>query len=86
VRQASSSRLPQFAAYEAAEQIQALQVQRIMTTQVLTVRRDTPVADAGQRLLEQRLGGLPVIRADQVVEGMITVTDLISAYVQLHQA
>jgi CBS domain-containing protein len=86
VRQASASRLPQLAAYEVPEQLQALQVQRIMTTQVLTVRRDTPVADAGQRLLEQRLGCLPVIRADNVVEGIITVTDPISAYVQLYPA
>ena len=86
VRQASASRLAQFDAYEAPEQIQALQVQRIMTTQVLTVQQDTPVADAGQRLLEQRLGCLPVIRAGNVVEGIITVTDLISAYVQLYHA
>jgi acetoin utilization protein AcuB len=86
VRQASASRLPQLAAYEAPEQLQALQVQRIMTTQVRTVRRDTPVADAGQRLLAQRLGCLPVIRADNVVEGIITVTDLIAAYVQLYPA
>ena len=45
VRQANASRLPQLAAYEAPEQLQALQVQRIMTTRVLTVRRDTPVVD-----------------------------------------
>jgi CBS domain-containing protein len=83
VRQAGASRLAQFAAYEAPEQIQALRVQDIMTTQVLSVERGTPVADAGQRLLEQRLGCLPVVRADHVVEGIITVTDLISAYVQL---
>ena len=86
VRQASASRLAQFDVYEAPEQLQALQVQRIMTTQVRTVQRDTPVADAGQRLLEQRLGCLPVIRAGNVVEGIITVTDLISAYVQLYHA
>jgi hypothetical protein len=29
---------------------------------------------------------LPVIRDDHVVEGIITVTDLISAYVQLYSA
>ncbi|MCZ6874303.1 MAG: CBS domain-containing protein [bacterium] len=83
VRQASASRLAQFDVYEAPEQLEALQVQRIMTTPVLTVQQDTPVADAGQRLLEQRLGCLPVVRAGNVVEGIITVTDLISAYVQL---
>lgn len=86
VRQASASHLPQLAAYESPEQLQSLQVQHIMATQVLTVRRDTPVADAGQRLLEQRFGCLPVTRANNVVEGIITVTDLISAYVQLYQA
>ena len=86
VRTASASRLAQFATYEAPEQIQALRVQDIMTTHVLSVERDTPVSDAGQRLLEQRLGCLPVLRADHVVEGIITVTDLISAYVQLQHA
>ena len=85
VRQASASRLPPLAAYEVPEPLQALQVQRIMTTRVLTVRRDTPVADAGQRLLEQWLDCLPVLRADNVVEGIITVADLISADVHLYQ-
>jgi CBS domain-containing protein len=84
VRQARASCLPQLAVYEVPEQLQAMQVRHIMTPQVLTVQRNTPVADAGQRLLEQRLGCLPVIRADNVVEGIITVTDLILAYVRLY--
>ncbi len=86
VRQASASRLSQLSAYDDADQLRALQVQAIMTEKVRTIRRETQVADAGQRLLDQRLGGLPVIRADNVVEGIITVTDLISAYVQLYSA
>lgn len=87
VRQACASRLPQMAVDDLPDQLQSLQVRSIMTSKVLTVRRDTPVADAGQRLLEQRLGGLPVIHADHhEVEGIITVTDLISAYVQLYSA
>ncbi len=84
VRQASASRLAQFTAYDSPDLLRTLQVKAIMTPNVLTVRRDTPVADAGQRLLDQRLGGLPVIRADNVVEGIITVTDLIAAFAQLY--
>jgi acetoin utilization protein AcuB len=86
VRQARASRLPQLAIYDAPDRLRVLPVQTIMTPKVLTVRQDTQVADAGQRLLDQRLGGLPVIRDDHVVEGIITVTDLISAYVQLYSA
>ncbi len=84
VRQAGASCLPQLARYETAKQIQALQVQDIMTPKARAVRQDMPIADVGQHLLDQRLGGVPVIRPDNVVEGMITVTDLILAFVQLH--
>jgi len=86
VRRARASRLPQLAVYEVPKRLQAQQVMRIMTAQVLTVQRTTPVADAGQRFLDQRMGCLPVVRTDGVLEGIITVTDLIMAYVQLYTA
>jgi CBS domain-containing protein len=84
VRRARASRLPQLSVYESPERLAAQQVHSIMTAKVRTVQRTTPVADAGQRFLDQRMGCLPVVRANGVLEGIITVTDLIMAYVRLY--
>jgi CBS domain-containing protein len=53
-----------------------------MTKQVITVGENTPIGDAGQLLLERRISGLPVVREGTVLEGIVTMTDLLRAYVQ----
>jgi CBS domain-containing protein len=48
----------------------------IMTTTLFTVRRDTPVRDVIQLLLERRVSGVPVVDGERVV-GIISEGDLI---------
>lgn len=52
-------------------------VSKIMTTDVITVRPDTPVTEAAAVLLEKRINGLPVVDADNRLTGIICQSDLI---------
>jgi acetoin utilization protein AcuB len=65
--------------------LENMTVQDIMTTQVVTVHSDTPLAEAGRIFLEKKFGCLPVVGNNNVLEGIITVTDLLRAYVQQHE-
>lgn len=55
-----------------------------MTTDVRTVSRDTAVADAGQLFIEHKFSCLPVVGTDRMLQGIITVTELLRAYVAQH--
>lgn len=57
-------------------------VERIMTTQVITVSEDTPLEEAARIMVDHRIGGLPVVRGSQVV-GIITETDLFKVFLEL---
>jgi acetoin utilization protein AcuB len=85
LRQASASDEPHLAAYELTALLEKLTVQEVMTRQVTTVRRSTPVAAAAQLFVEKKFGCLPVVRDDNTLEGIITVTDLLRAYVAQHE-
>jgi CBS domain-containing protein len=58
-----------------------LLVKDIMRTDVTTVDGETTLADAGQLLLEHKIGCLPVLQHDRTLIGMLTVTDLLRASV-----
>jgi CBS domain-containing protein len=50
----------------------------IMTTNVFSVRPETPVADIARLLSEQRISGVPVLGADNVPVGIVSEIDIIS--------
>lgn len=81
LRQASASTLPPLRRYEAPLQLMTLLVKDLMRTDVTTVGGETALADAGQLLLEHKIGCLPVLHHDRTLIGMVTVTDLLRAYV-----
>jgi acetoin utilization protein AcuB len=85
LRQANASDEPHLAAYELTALLEKLTVQEIMTRQVTTVRRHTPVTAAAQLFVEKKFGCLPVVRDENTLEGIITVTDLLRAYVAQHE-
>jgi CBS domain-containing protein len=60
-------------------------VQDIMTRKVITVREDTPLAEAGRLFIDTKVGCLPVLDDDQKLVGLLTVTDMLQAYVQHHE-
>jgi CBS domain-containing protein len=81
LRQAGASTLPPLSRYEAPLQLMTLLVKDIMRTDVTTVDGETTLADAGQLLLEHKIGCLPVLQHDRTLIGMLTVTDLLRASV-----
>jgi acetoin utilization protein AcuB len=82
IRQAGVSDEPHLAEHELTYLLDKMTVRERMTRQVVTVSRRTPVMEAAQLFLAHRFGCLPVVRADHTLEGIITVTDLLHAYVK----
>ena len=55
-----------------------MKVREVMTTDVVTVRRDAPFNDVVELLLMNQVSGLPVVDAEGVVVGMVTEADLVA--------
>jgi len=62
-----------------------LTVDRVMTTELITVQEDTPIEEAARILVDNGIGGLPVMRGDTLV-GIITETDLFKTFIELFAA
>ncbi len=59
-----------------------VQVKDVMTTRVLTVTEDTPIEIAARLMVDNKIGGLPVIRGEEMI-GIITETDLFKLFLEL---
>jgi acetoin utilization protein AcuB len=57
-----------------------LQIQEIMTRDVITTTPDTPIEDAAHLMADNKIGGLPVVDEDDRVIGVITETDIFKAF------
>ena len=84
VRLAAASDAPSMAEHELLYVLEKLRVRDIMTQDVVTVRGTTSLAEAGQLFLQRKFGCLPVVGDDNRLEGILTVTDLLRAYVEQH--
>ena len=84
VRLAAASDAPSMAEHELLYVLEKLRVRDIMTQDVVTVRGTTSLAEAGQLFLQKKFGCLPVIGDDNRLEGILTVSDLLRAYVEQH--
>ena len=56
-------------------------VAQIMTRQVVTVGKATPVIDAATIMIDRKIGGLPVVDGSGKLVGIITETDLFKVLV-----
>lgn len=54
-----------------------MQARDIMTKDVTSVSKETPVKDAVRLMVEQRISGLPVLDGNDQVVGMVTESDLL---------
>lgn len=54
----------------------SIQVKDIMTTEALTLAKDTPIQDAIDILLKKRISGIPVCDESDKVIGIVTITTL----------
>ncbi len=85
IRQAGASDAPHLAQYDMGHLLRKMTAKSIMTSQVYTVTGDTTMTAAGQLLLDHKIGCLPVVHDDDKLDGIITVTDLLRAYVKQHE-
>jgi acetoin utilization protein AcuB len=53
-----------------------------MTAEVVSVEVDTPIEEAARIMADNKIGGLPVMRGDDIV-GIITETDLFKVFLEL---
>lgn len=60
-----------------------LLIGEIMTKDVITTTPETPVEDAARIMVENKIGGLPVVDTDNTVIGIITETDIFTAFVDM---
>lgn len=57
-----------------------------MTRDVLTTTPDAFVEDAARLMVENKIGGLPVVDEDNQVVGVITEPDVFKAFIELYRA
>jgi acetoin utilization protein AcuB len=63
-----------------------LQTKEIMTREVITATPATFIEDAARLMVENKIGGLPVVDEDNQVVGVITETDVFKAFIDLYRA
>lgn len=57
-------------------------VKKVMSTTVLTVGEDTPIEEAARIMVDNKVGGLPVMK-DKTIVGIITESDLFKILLEL---
>lgn len=70
-------------AYELPYLLSKVKVQDVMTKKVITVKEDTPIEDAARIMVDNKIGGLPVVDEDDAVVGIITETDIFKTFIEL---
>jgi acetoin utilization protein AcuB len=62
--------------------ISQIKVEELMTSDVIVVEEDCPLEEAARIMVDNDIGGLPVMRGDTLV-GMITESDLFKIFSEL---
>jgi acetoin utilization protein AcuB len=81
--QASPSSATSLNIWEMNYLLSKLLVHDVMTKSVVTVTPHTMLQDAATLMMKHKIGGLPVVGADQEVVGVITETDIFKVFVDL---
>lgn len=82
IRQALPSRATALRVHELLNLLDGVTLREIMTKDVVTVSPDQTIPEAARRLVEHRIGALPVVEDDRLV-GILTETDVLQAYLSL---
>ncbi len=73
-------------AYEIPYLLSKVKVGDVMTKKVITVTEDTPLEDAARIMVDNKIGGLPVVNEGNAVAGIITETDIFKTFLELFGA
>ena len=79
---ASPSEATTLSVWEINSLLSKITVERVMTTNVVTVTEDTTIEEAARILSDNHFGGMPVMRHDSIV-GMISDTDLFHIFLEM---
>ena len=66
--------------------LRAVEVEEVMSGEVQTTYPDERVDDAGRRMLRYRIGCLPVVDSDGVLQGLLSETDILEAALGVRDA
>lgn len=80
IKQAMPSDASSLSIWEINYLLSKLEVKEIMHSPVITIDQDATIQDAANLLLVHKVGGLPVMKDDQLI-GMLTVSDVLRAFV-----
>jgi CBS domain-containing protein len=58
-----------------------IEIETIMTRPVVATTPDTPIGEAAMLMVNHKIGGLPVVDADQRLVAIITESDIFRAFV-----
>jgi len=79
---ASPSDVTSLSVWEINYLLSKITVERVMTKEVVTVTEDTPLEEAARLMADNRIGGIPVLRGEEVV-GIITQTDIFRIFLNM---
>jgi len=79
---ASPSPATSLSVWEISYLTSKITVKELMTTKLVTVCEDCPLEEAARLMVDNKIGGVPVMRGDQLV-GIITETDLFKIFLEL---
>lgn len=66
--------------FEQAEVRNMTKVKHVMTTNVVTVRKDTPISRATELLMSNDITGMPVVEEDMTLVGVISEKDVLNLF------
>ena len=79
---ASPSDATSLSVWEITYLVNKIKVRDVMTKKVLTVEEDMPIEEAARIMVDNKVGGLPVVKNGELV-GLITETDLFKMLLEL---
>lgn len=66
-----------------ASLIEELSIKDVMINDPITVTPDTEIEDAAKVIFYNKIGGLPVVDEQERLKGIITVADILAAFIEL---
>lgn len=79
---ASPSDATSLSIWEISYLVNRIKVKDVMTKEVLTITEEMPIEEAARIMVDNKVGGLPVVK-DRDVVGLITETDLFKILLEL---
>ncbi|MEX2501373.1 MAG: CBS domain-containing protein [Trueperaceae bacterium] len=83
LKEATPSSATTLSVYELNHLLARMRVRDVASAPVVTVRDDDEIERAALRMEEHRVSGLPVVDADGALCGIVTITDLLRAFVMI---